>query len=73
MGTKIKTPSSHAGEPSLPEKIELVGTILASLDEHGPNTDQLWLMEAESRLAAYRRGEIKAIPLQEVLTKYREK
>ena len=33
--------------------------------------DRLWAKEAEDRLAAYRRGEIKAVPLQEVLAKYR--
>jgi hypothetical protein len=35
--------------------------------------DRLWAKEAEERLAAYRRGEIKAVPLQEVLAKYRVK
>jgi hypothetical protein len=28
-------------------------------------------MEAEDRLCAYRRGDLKTIPLQEVLAKYR--
>jgi hypothetical protein len=32
--------------------------------------DALWAKEAEDRLAAYRRGEIHAIALKEVLTKY---
>ena len=47
--------------------------ILTSLDEPDPNIDRLWAKEAEERLAAYRRGEIKAVPLQEVLAKYRGK
>ena len=29
-----------------------------------------WAKEAEDRLAAYRRGEIRALPLKEVLAKY---
>ena len=29
-----------------------------------------WAKEAEERLAAYRRGEIRAIPLAEVVSKY---
>jgi putative addiction module component (TIGR02574 family) len=45
------------------ERLELVDDILASLDEPDPNIDKLWAKEAEERLAAYRRGEIKAIPL----------
>jgi hypothetical protein len=47
--------------------------ILASLDEADPAIDRLWAKEAEERLAAYRRGEIKALPLEEVLAKYRVK
>jgi hypothetical protein len=50
-----------------------VDDILASLDEPDPKIDQLWGKEAEERLAAYRRGEIRAIPLEEVLAKYRTK
>lgn len=34
------------------------------------NLDALWAQEAEDRLAAYRRGEISALPLAEVLGKY---
>jgi putative addiction module component (TIGR02574 family) len=55
------------------ERLELVDDILASLDEPDPNIDKLWVREAEDRLAAYRRGEIKAIPLEQVLAKYRGK
>jgi len=50
-----------------------VDDILASLDEPDPNIDKLRAKEAEDRLAAYRRGEIKAIPLEQVLAKYRGK
>ncbi|MEQ1659967.1 MAG: addiction module protein [Hylemonella sp.] len=32
--------------------------------------DDLWAQEAEDRLAAYRRGELPAIPMAEVLAKY---
>jgi len=34
-----------------------------------PNIDRLWAKEAEDRLAAYRRGEIRAIPLEQALAK----
>ncbi len=53
------------------ERLELVDDLLASLDEGDAKIDALWAREAEDRLATYRRGEIKAIPLQEVLAKYR--
>ncbi len=65
--------SAQARRLSASERLELVDSILASLDEPDPEIDRLWAKEAEDRLAAYRRGEIKAVPLQEVLAKYRVK
>lgn len=52
-------------------RLELVDAILGSLDEPDREMDRLWSQEAEERLAAYRRGEMKAVPLDEVLAKYR--
>ncbi len=52
-------------------RMDLVDAILSSLDEPDREIDQLWSWEAEERLAAYRRGEMKAISLDDVLTKYR--
>ncbi len=39
-------------------------------DEPSPELDQLWSQEAEARLAAYRRGEMGAVSLSEILVKY---
>ena len=49
------------------ERARLVRRLIASLDA-GPDgeAEQVWLDEAERRLAAYRRGEIAAIPGDEV-------
>ena len=33
--------------------------------------DELWAKEAEDRLASYQRGEIKALPLDDVLSRYK--
>ena len=63
--------SLQARKLSTSERLELVDDLLASLDEGDANLDQLWAKEAEDRLAAYRRGEIKAVSSQEVLAKYR--
>lgn len=52
-------------------RLELVDAILGSLDETDPEMDRLWSREAEDRLSAFRRGELKAVPLDEVLAKYR--
>ena len=73
MRDTTKALSIQARKLSPSERLQLVDDILASLDEPDPNIDRLWAKEAEDRLAAYRRGEIKAIPLEQVLAKYRGK
>ena len=73
MTEAAKNLSTQARKLSPAERLELVDDLLMSLDESDPGNDGLWAKEAEDRLAAYRRGELKAIPLQEVLAKYRVK
>jgi putative addiction module component (TIGR02574 family) len=73
MTEGAKELSAKARKLSPAERLELVDDLLASLDEPDAQIDRLWAKEAEERLAAYRRGEIKAVPLQEVLAKYRVK
>jgi putative addiction module component (TIGR02574 family) len=53
--------------------MSLVDQILDTLDERDNLLDAQWAQEAESRLAAYRRGEFQAIPLSEVIAKYQVK
>ena len=48
----------------------LVDQILDTLDERDSLLDVQWAQEAESRLEAYRRGEVQAIPPNEVIAKY---
>jgi putative addiction module component (TIGR02574 family) len=55
------------------ERMALVDQILDTLDERDSSLDVQWAQEAESRLAAYRRGEAQAIPLNEVISKYQAK
>lgn len=70
MSETTEVLSARARDLSPTERLKLVDQILASLDETDPAIDQLWAREAEDRLAAYRRGEIRAIPLSDVLSKY---
>jgi putative addiction module component (TIGR02574 family) len=49
------------------ERFALADEILHSLDKPDPEIDRLWLEEAERRLAAFRRGEVKGIPAQQVI------
>lgn len=48
---------------SATDKLMLVEWILISLDRPDPEIDQLWLSEAEKRLDAYEKQQIKAIGL----------
>ena len=52
------------------ERLALVDQLLDTLDEPDATLDALWAKEAESRLAAYRRGEVQALALSDVIAKY---
>jgi len=54
-----------------PEKIKLVDQLISSLDKPDKDIDKLWAEEAESRLDAYKQGKLKAVSLEEVLSKYK--
>jgi len=53
------------------EKLKLVNQLITSLDKPDKNIDTLWAEEAESRLDAYKQGKLKAVSLEEVLSKYK--
>lgn len=57
---------------SLPpdKKVQLVDQLLSSLDEPDKAIDALWAKEAENRIDAYERGELKTVSIEEVLRKY---
>ena len=53
-------------------RAELAGQLLESLDDGDEDLDEeeierLWVLEAEDRIAAYDRGEMEAIPVEEFL------
>ncbi len=52
------------------DRATLVDDILASLDRPDEKIDRLWRKEIDDRIAAYRAGKIRAIPLEEVMAKY---
>lgn len=71
MNTATKAIVEQAAKLSPNEKIELIDALLATVDKPDAEIDALWATEAESRLAAYQRGEMQALDLNEVLAKYR--
>ncbi|NIP38055.1 MAG: addiction module protein [Candidatus Dadabacteria bacterium] len=52
------------------EKAKLIDQLILSLDKPDSDLDKLWAEEAEARLAAYKRGKLKAVSLKEVVAKY---
>jgi putative addiction module component (TIGR02574 family) len=71
MSDRAKTLGEQARELSPPERIALVEDVLDSLDRADPRIDRLWATEAKDRLAAYRRGELAAKDVNEIVAKYR--
>jgi putative addiction module component (TIGR02574 family) len=70
MNERIRKLTEQASLLPPVERAELVEGILQSLDATDPNLDQLWVEEAQDRLAAYRRGELAALDFDETLAKY---
>ena len=61
---------SAAQKLAAAERLDLVERLLDGLDKPDDTVDSVWLDEARDRLTAYRRGEINAVPLSDVLAKY---
>ena len=53
------------------ERAELIDKLLSSLDMPDTEIDKLWIKEAEDRIDAYERGELKAVTLEKVLERYK--
>lgn len=68
--TTAEALSAQAAQLPPAERVEVVERILDSLDQPDAALDALWGKEADDRLTAYRRGEIKALALSDVIAKY---
>lgn len=53
------------------EKVQLIDKLMASLDKSDQKIDRLWANEAENRIDAYERGELKSVSLEKILSKYK--
>lgn len=73
MTEKTKFLAEQAAKLPPTDRVELVEDILATLTESDPDWDAEWAREAEERLAAYDRGEMKAFDFDEVIAQLRVK
>ncbi|HEX2889889.1 addiction module protein [Vineibacter terrae] len=71
MGDDTKTLIEQVRALPPEDRIALVEVVLDSLDQTDPAIDQLWAREATDRVAAYRRGELGAKDLSDVVARYR--
>lgn len=53
------------------EKAELIDKLILSLDKPDKEIEALWAKEIEDRIEAYEKKKMKAVPLEEVLKKYK--
>ena len=53
------------------DQAKLVDQLIACLDTPDPELDKVWAEEAESRLDAFKNGELKSITLKNILSKYK--
>ena len=53
------------------EKAELIDKLLSSIEKPDSDLDELWAKEAENRIDAYEKGQLRALSIKEVLDKYR--
>ena len=72
MTPTSETLSAQAAQLAPEERIQLVERILNSLDQPDAALDTIWPSGAYDRLAAYRRGEIKAVAFIDVIAKYNQ-
>jgi Putative addiction module component len=71
MSDKARILGQQARQLNPGDRIALVDDLLDSLDRVDPTIDRLWASEAAERLAAYRRGELAARDLNDIISKYR--
>jgi len=66
MDRNIKSIINQVLELSAIERAIVAEQLLLSLDSPNTEIDEIWAIEAESRIKAYERGEIQSVSMNEV-------
>ncbi|CAM3809315.1 addiction module protein [Arcobacter cloacae] len=48
------------------DRTKLIDELFKSIDKPDEEIDQIWADEADKRLEAYRKGELKAVPMEDI-------
>jgi putative addiction module component (TIGR02574 family) len=72
MSTETKQILDRALKLPAIEKVRLIDQLLLSLDKLDEAIDTLWREEIEDRIKAYNSGNMRAVSLEQVLSKYRK-
>jgi putative addiction module component (TIGR02574 family) len=67
MGETLRRLKEEARALSSAERLDLVEDLLANLEDFDGALAAKWTAEAEDRLAAYRSGELAAVPMEDVI------
>lgn len=71
MGNEAKTLIKRARALLPVDRIALVEEVLDTLHRPDSDIDRLWALEATDRVAVYRRGELAAKELSDIVSQYR--
>lgn len=55
------------------ERVRLIDMVIRDTIKPDAEIERIWIKEAESRWAAFERGEVEAVPYESVMTKYRDR
>ncbi len=66
----IKTIERSIPKLSPAERIHLIESLVASLDQPDPSIERAWAKESDKRLAAYKKGQLKGIPLETIKKRF---
>lgn len=71
--TRVEAIIAKAKSLPAEDRARIVSALLEFLNTPEPKIDKLWATDAQRRLAELRSGEVKAIPIEEVFRKARDR
>lgn len=54
------------------ERVRIIDEVLRDMMHPDPEIDRIWAGEAQRRLNAFRRGEVRPVPYETVMARYRQ-